>query len=73
MSPAASRDDLRRVEQALTGQVRRLEQVVKDHASAHEREKTARLSSRRWLVGIAIAVIAAIDGPIVTVVLAHVH
>lgn len=72
MSPAASRDDLRRVEQSLTGQVQRLEQVVTDHARAHEREKSARLSSRRWLIGIAIAVIAAVDGPMVDVLL-HLH
>jgi hypothetical protein len=41
------------------------------HAQQHDRDEAKRVTSRRWLVGSIIAAIAAIDGPIVTVVLAR--
>lgn len=41
------------------------------HHREHERDEAKRVSSRRWLIGAIIAAVAAIDGPIVTVVLAR--
>lgn len=44
------------------------------HEQVHERTEAARDRTRRWWVGAVIAVVAAIDGPVVTVILAaHGH
>lgn len=47
--------------------------VAKDmeaHDQRHEKEQQQRASNRKWMVGAVIAGIAAIDGPIVSVLLA---
>ena len=41
------------------------------HDKQHEQEKRERTLARRWLVGAAIAAVAAVDGPVVTVLLAR--
>lgn len=41
------------------------------HDQQHEQEKRERLIARRWLIGAAIAAVAAVDGPIVTVLLSR--
>ncbi len=41
------------------------------HMDVHESEARGRASSRRWLAGIVIAAIAAVDGPLVTLLLAR--
>lgn len=41
------------------------------HLVTHGDEARARVSSRRWLAGIILAAIAAVDGPVVTLLLAH--
>lgn len=50
---------------------REVEQRFDAHERQHEREETRRVSGRRWMVGAIIAAVAAVDGPIVTVVLAR--
>jgi hypothetical protein len=62
--------------QEIAKDVARLEKAMEDHAKAHAAEAAARVSSRRWQVGMAVAVVAAIDGPVMTAVallLQHVH
>jgi len=41
------------------------------HDREHERDERARVASRRWLVGAVIGGIAAVDGPLVTILLAR--
>ena len=51
-----------------------LQELAKDfarHEQVHEREEARRMSGRRWLFAMAVAVIAAVDGPVVTIVLAR--
>lgn len=51
-----------------------VQEIAKDlarHEVMHQNEAAARAATRRWLVGAVIAVIAAVDGPVVTVLLAH--
>ena len=53
-----------------------LQELAKDyarHEQMHERDEARRVSARRWLFLAAVAVIAAIDGPLVTVMLARGH
>ena len=68
--------DVARLEQAMTKDVarleRRLEATMAEHSDAHDAERAGRMNSRRWIVGAVIALIAAIDGPLVTVLL-HLH
>ena len=87
MTEYASRDDLRMITRRLdqidaTGtrgvavlavQVQELAKDWARHEQAHETERRERAAGRRWLIGMAVAAIAAIDGPIVTVLLAVHH
>lgn len=54
-----------------------IQEIAKDfakHEEKHDRQEAARASRVRWLVGAGIALVAAVDGPIVTVLLAmHGH
>ena len=54
-----------------------IQEIAKDfsrHEEKHDRQESARAASRRWLVMAAIALVGAIDLPIVTVILAsHGH
>jgi len=58
--------------QEVAKDVARLEHEMAEHRKDHEREVRARLQSRRWLIGIAVAVLAAVEGPLIGVLL-HVH
>lgn len=51
-----------------------IQEIAKDfakHEEKHDREEASRAQGRRWLFMAAVAVIAAIDGPVVTVMLAR--
>lgn len=54
-----------------------MQELTKDMAShelKHDQELKARAAARRWLIALAVAFLAAVDGPIVTVLLAtHPH
>jgi hypothetical protein len=55
-------------------QVQELAKDMAKHEERHDREETARISGRRWMIGAVIAAVAAIDGPMVAVLLAlHGH
>lgn len=41
------------------------------HEKQHEMMESRRLSGRRWAIALAVAAIAAIDGPMVTILLAR--
>jgi hypothetical protein len=43
-----------------------------EHGKQHQAEAAARQSGRRWLVGSAIALVAAVEGPLLFLV-THVH
>ena len=43
----------------------------RDHEEMHRVEERSRLSTRRWTIGIIIAAVAAVDGPLVTILLAR--
>lgn len=50
-----------------------MQELAKDfsrHEEKHDRQEQARMARGRWLVMAVIALVAAIDGPIVTVILA---
>jgi len=50
-----------------------VQEIAKDfakHEVKHDQEAAERQSGRRWLLAFAVALIAAIDGPVVTVLLA---
>jgi hypothetical protein len=59
-----------------------LQEVAKDlakveaelaaHRGEHNRAESARASNRRWAVGLVVAAVAAVDGPLVTL-LFHAH
>lgn len=87
MTEYASRDDIRMVTRRLdtidaTGtrgvavlavQVQELAKDWARHEQAHETERRERAAGRRWLFMAAVALVAAVDGPIVTVLLALHH
>jgi hypothetical protein len=55
-------------------QVQQLAQDMAKHEERHDRQETARATGRRWMIGAVIAAVAAIDGPMVAVLLAlHGH
>lgn len=54
-------------------QVQELSKDMAKHEDKHDREIAVRAASRRWIFGAVVAVVAAIDGPIVTVLLARGH
>lgn len=41
------------------------------HEARHEKEKQERVISRRWLFGMAVAFLAAIDGPLIYLIQRH--
>ena len=55
----------------LTEQVRLVRRAISDHDQAHVQAEQGRRADRRWLVGAIIAGIAAIDGPLVTILLSR--
>lgn len=58
----------------LAVQMQELSKDFARHEDKHDRADAARVSSRRWMVMAVIAMIAAIDAPIVSVLLAlHGH
>lgn len=54
-----------------------LQELSKDlaaHETKHDQERSARAAGRKWLIALGVAFLAAVDGPIVTVLLAtHPH
>ena len=54
-----------------------LQELAKDlaaHEVKHDHEQDQRAAGRKWLIALAVAFLAAVDGPIVTVLLAtHPH
>jgi len=59
--------------QQIAKDVAKLEIQMEAHRKEHEAEESARVSARRWLAGIVIAAVAAIDGPVVAILLARGH
>lgn len=59
--------------QELSKDVSALERTLEGHRSEHAQAAAAAVSSRRWLVGVMVAAIAAVDGPVVTLLLAAHH
>lgn len=57
----------------LAVQIQELAKDVAKHEEKHDREEAHRANNRKWLFMAAVAVIAAIDGPVVTIVLARGH
>jgi hypothetical protein len=57
--------------QEVAKDVARLENQLQAHHAEHQAAEAARATGRRWLITAVIAAVAAIDGPIVTVVLAR--
>jgi hypothetical protein len=58
----------------LAVQIQDLAKDFSRHEEKHDRQELARAASRRWLIGAVIALVAAVDGPIVAVLLAvHGH
>lgn len=55
----------------LAVQIQELTKDMAKHEDQHDRDEAQRASGRRWLFMAVVALVAAIDGPIVTVVLAH--
>jgi hypothetical protein len=55
----------------LAVQVQELAKDMARHEEKHDRQETARAANRKWAIMAMIAAVAAIDGPIVTVILAH--
>jgi len=56
--------------QEVAKDVTRVEAQMAQHAVDHAEEARRHVSARRWLIGAVIAVIGAIDGPLITVLLA---
>lgn len=56
--------------QEVAKDVARLDHALEGHRKEHAEDAKSRVAARRWMVMAIIAVIAAIDGPIVTVLLA---
>ncbi len=55
----------------LAVQIQELAKDLAAHEKQHEQERQARAAMRRWLVGAFIAAVAAVDGPVVAIVLAR--
>jgi hypothetical protein len=50
-------------------QIQQLSQDFAKHEKLHETEQLNRIRNRRWIIGTIIGVVAAIDGPVLTLVL----
>ena len=57
--------------QEIAKDLAKLEHAIESHRVEHQGEMRIRTSSRRWAIGIVIAAIAAVDGPLITVLLSH--
>lgn len=57
----------------LAVQIQELAKDLAAHEKIHEQDARRRTDSRRWIIAMAVAVVAAIDGPLVTVLLAVRH
>lgn len=57
--------------QEIAKDLAKLEQSIEHHRGEHRTEMRIRTSSRRWIIGMVVAAIAAVDGPLITVLLAH--
>lgn len=57
--------------QEVAKDVARLESQMITHQQEHHAAESARAAGRRWLIGAVIAAVAAVDGPIVAVILAR--
>jgi hypothetical protein len=58
--------------QQLSKDVAALEHELAAHRADHEAEAKDRLRSRRWIISAVIAVVGAVDGPLVAVLM-HAH
>jgi hypothetical protein len=56
---------------ALTVEVRELAKDLAKHELTHEQAVAARAAARKWWVMAVLAAVAAVDGPVVTIVLAR--
>jgi hypothetical protein len=59
--------------QELTKDVAKLETQLEQHRTEHVLAEQARISGRRWLIAAIIAAVAAVDGPMVTILLSVKH
>jgi septal ring factor EnvC (AmiA/AmiB activator) len=59
--------------QEVAKDVAKLEKQMDDHRAEHQAAENARVTGRRWLIAVIIAAVAAIDGPMVTILLARGH
>lgn len=57
--------------QELAKDLAKLELAIESHHREHQAEISIRTSSRRWVIAMVVAAIAAVDGPLITVLLAH--
>jgi len=57
--------------QEIAKDVAKLEKQMDDHRADHWRAESARVTGRRWLAAMIIAAVAAVDGPMVTILLAR--
>lgn len=74
-------ENARRIEAIDTGGTRgvavlqlQITDLAKDfakHEEQHAQAETRRLSGRRWAIALAVAAVAAIDGPMVTILLSR--
>lgn len=55
------------------GDIAQLRNDLVGHRAEHVRAERARVVGRRWLIGVLITVLAAIDGPLVTVLINLLH
>ena len=56
--------------QEVAKDVAHLEKAIDAHRGEHVAAEAARVNGRRWMIGAAVGLVAAIDGPLVTVLLA---
>jgi hypothetical protein len=55
--------------QEVAKDVGKLEKQLEDHRHEHQAAESARVNARRWLIAMIITAVAAIDGPMVTLIL----
>jgi len=57
--------------QEIAKDVAKLEKQMEDHRGEHQAAESARVNGRRWMAAMIVTAIAAIDGPMVTILLAR--
>jgi hypothetical protein len=59
--------------QEVAKDVAKLEGQMESHRREHVSDEASRVSARRWIIATIIAAVAAVDGPVLTIVLAARH